>query len=243
MRKYQKLLLSLLIAATSQTFAQNVGINTTTPDVSAVLEIKDTHKGLLIPRVHLQSVTDAITISTPAVSLLIYNTNPAVAFGTGYYFNNGTTTVPAWKKFISIDDVDAAFAARGGYTDVLSNTSQVLNLDSEDFDVSDNFLLSSSFVNPNTFIAPVKGIYHFDATIKWEINGAVTTITIDAALRVNGVNRISFFETNQNSYAMHINSNVLLNAGDKVTIVVGHNYSTLIPFGKCYFSGNIIFRL
>lgn len=243
MNKYKKILFSLVILVTSQAFAQNVGINTATPDASAALEIKNTNKGLLIPRVSLLSLTDNVTVPSPAVSLLIYNTNAAISTGAGYYFNNGTASSPAWTKFISSDDAGIAFAAKSGYVEVLPNTSKVLNLDTEDFDVSNNFLLGSSFVNPNTFIAPVKGVYHFDATIKWEINGAASAITIDAALRVNGLNRVSFFETSQHSYAMHINNNVLLNAGDKVTIVVGHNYSTLIPYGKCYFSGNILVKL
>jgi hypothetical protein len=166
-----------------------------------------------------------------------------VATGTGYYFNNGTTTVPAWKKFISTDDVDVAFAAKNSYMDVLPNTSQLLNLDTEDFDVSGNFMPSSSFINPNTFIAPVKGVYNFNTTVRWDLNGALNDITLDGALRVNGVNRISFFETNQNSFAMHINGSVLLNTGDKVTIVVGHNYPTVVSLGKCYFSGNLLLRL
>lgn len=97
MRKYKKLLLSLLIAATSQTFAQNVGINTTTPDASAAMEINSSNKGLLIPRVSLLSVSDNSTIPSPAVSLLVYNTNASMPNGRGYYYNSGTAASPLWK--------------------------------------------------------------------------------------------------------------------------------------------------
>lgn len=60
--------------------AQNVGINTdgTNPDVSAMLDIVNSSKGLLIPRISLSSTTDAATISNPATSLLIYNTNSSI---------------------------------------------------------------------------------------------------------------------------------------------------------------------
>ncbi len=243
MLKYKKLLLSLLIVVSSQTFAQNVGINTTTPDASAALEIKNTNKGLLIPRVNLLFATDNITVPSPAVSLLVYNTNPAISTGTGYYFNNGTSAAPAWKKFISTDDVDIAFAAKGDYTDISPNAYQVVRFNAEDFDISSNFTLSSSFLNPSTFIAPVKGVYHFDATMKWEINGTAVDITIDAALRVNGINRIYFYETHRNAYATHISGNVLLNEADRVTIAVNHNYSSIIPIGNSFFSGNLLIRL
>jgi len=72
--------------------AQNVGINATgaVPDASAMLDVAAANKGVLLPRVSLTGITDAVTISSPATSLLVYNT--AIA-GTapntvtpGYYY-------------------------------------------------------------------------------------------------------------------------------------------------------------
>lgn len=65
-----------------------VGINTSNPDSSSMLDISATNKGLLIPRVSLNSITDRTTIASPALSLLIFNTGNAVA--EGFYFWNGT---------------------------------------------------------------------------------------------------------------------------------------------------------
>lgn len=89
--------------------AQNVGINTdgSSPDASALLEIKSSNKGLLIPRVSLQSKTDAITISNPATSLLVYNINGNTAQmpdSIGYYYNAGTTAAPIWTKLVVTSD-------------------------------------------------------------------------------------------------------------------------------------------
>ncbi len=66
--------------------AQNVGINTTTPHVSAALDVESTTKGVLVPRMTLAQ-RDAI--STPSVGLLIFQTDGT----SGYYFHNGT----GWK--------------------------------------------------------------------------------------------------------------------------------------------------
>ncbi|MCX7652120.1 MAG: hypothetical protein N2200_04560 [Bacteroidia bacterium] len=76
--------------------AQNVGIGTATPDGSARLDVEDANRGILIPRVALQSETDATTILRPAHSLLVYNTNASLTCGKGYYYNAGTPTDPRW---------------------------------------------------------------------------------------------------------------------------------------------------
>ncbi|MES2647622.1 MAG: tail fiber domain-containing protein [Bacteroidota bacterium] len=64
---------------------------------SAMLDVRNPNKGLLIPRVALTGTADAATIPSPAVSLLVYNTTPAGAGGTaviaGFYYWNGT----AWS--------------------------------------------------------------------------------------------------------------------------------------------------
>lgn len=50
-----------------------VGINTTTPHSSAILDIESNNKGVLIPRVSLTGSNDLTTISSPANGLLVYN--------------------------------------------------------------------------------------------------------------------------------------------------------------------------
>src|SRR5688572_2967176 len=83
--------------------AQNVGINATgtAPDNSAMLDVQSANKGLLIPRISLTSVTDAVTISNPATSLLVFNTNASLVSGSGFYFNSGTAVSPQWTKLLA----------------------------------------------------------------------------------------------------------------------------------------------
>ncbi len=70
-----------------------VGIGTTTPDASAVLEIYSTNKGFLTPRL---SNTDKINISSPSNGLLIYNTS-----FNNFQYNSGTKTTPVWRTLPS----------------------------------------------------------------------------------------------------------------------------------------------
>lgn len=91
--------------------AQNVAINTTgaAPDESAMLDIVNSSKGILLPRVSLVSTTDATTISNPAASLLVYNINASItgeyASGAGYYYNAGTTGSPLWRRLAGDGEV------------------------------------------------------------------------------------------------------------------------------------------
>ncbi|ARN77287.1 hypothetical protein BST97_04430 [Nonlabens spongiae] len=70
-----------------------VGINTDTPDDSAVLHINSSDRGVLIPRVALLGCSDRVTILDPALSLLVFNTNPSDSLKVGYVYFNGTDWV------------------------------------------------------------------------------------------------------------------------------------------------------
>jgi hypothetical protein len=80
---------TLLLLVIGTTYAQ-VGIGTTSPDASSMLDITSTNSGLLIPRVALTSTSDVATIVSPATSLLVYNSGFSP---NGYYYWNGTVWV------------------------------------------------------------------------------------------------------------------------------------------------------
>lgn len=109
MKRYRAfVLIALLFNSTFiPTSAQNVAINATgnDPDASAMLDIQSSNSGLLIPRVSLSSLTDASAISNPASSLLIFNSNAALAGGKGFYYNSGTAGSPVWTKLMSTASV------------------------------------------------------------------------------------------------------------------------------------------
>jgi hypothetical protein len=83
--------------------AQNIGINATgtPPNSSAGLDVDFTNKGVLIPRVGLTSASDAVTIPSPATSLLVYNTGTGGLSPAGYYYNAGTPGSPNWVQLLT----------------------------------------------------------------------------------------------------------------------------------------------
>lgn len=74
------------------TFGQGVAINTTgaRPDSSAMLDVSDTSKGILIPRM---TMAQRNLIPSPANSLLIFQTDQ----DSGYYYYNAPSST--WLKF------------------------------------------------------------------------------------------------------------------------------------------------
>ncbi|MBL0302379.1 MAG: hypothetical protein IPQ23_11930 [Cytophagaceae bacterium] len=106
MKKVYLLAIGTLLA--TATMAQkaatkdNVGIGTSTPDQSAVLDIQSANKGLLIPRL---TVDQRNNIASPANGLMIYQTNEK----SGFYFYDGDVWKPMTgdeAKSVAVANVD-----------------------------------------------------------------------------------------------------------------------------------------
>ncbi len=70
-----------------------VGIGTTSPDPSSILDINSTTKGVLMPRL---TSLERNAIVSPANGLIIYNTD-----NTQLELNKGTTISPVWVSVVS----------------------------------------------------------------------------------------------------------------------------------------------
>ena len=105
----------IVILTLSFTSYAQVGIGTTTPDASAVLELNATNKGFLPPRMTAYP-------SSPAIGLTIYRTDL-----NGYYTWNGT----AWTQNVfgtSSNTLASATITASTYTLTLSD--DIINLNS-----------------------------------------------------------------------------------------------------------------
>lgn len=164
-RNINKYLICILFVLFSSTInAQNVGINTSgsTPDASAGLDVSFTDKGLLMPRVALTSLDAAGPITSPATSLIVYNTATA---GTtpnnvypGYYYWNGT----AWARIKN--EPNRIFLA----SDVSSSTTTLANVTGLSFPVTADVTYKFKFFIVYTASATSVGS-------RWTINGPTAT--------------------------------------------------------------------
>lgn len=110
-----------------------IGFTSGTPDASAVLDVKNTSKGVLIPRVSLSDVTDALSpVNTPATSLLVYNTNATVTGGngTGVYYFNGTI-------WVAMQGASTSWSVNGN-SNTVASTNFLGTTDAQDLVVATN---------------------------------------------------------------------------------------------------------
>jgi len=98
MKKY---LLALFVLSHCGLSAQNnVGIGTSVPDPSSILELQSTGKGFLAPRM---TTAQRLAIASPAIGLIVYDTNVNC-----YFYYNGT-----WNSLCSAIGPTGATGAQG----------------------------------------------------------------------------------------------------------------------------------
>lgn len=99
----------IMISAKAQ---NNVGIGTTTPAASALLDLTATDKGLLVPRVTLLAVGNGTSpVNAPATGLLVFNSGGALA--SGFYYWDGSQWVQVGAGGGSCVTLDEAYDCGG----------------------------------------------------------------------------------------------------------------------------------
>ena len=203
----------IMFIIVQSTIAQNnVGIGTNTPNASAKLDITDANKGILIPRVALTASNAAGPITSPANSLLVYNTANASSGATlvtpGYYYWNGT----AWIRLLNSKTINAnnglsvvsdTLIQLGGTLN--KNTSIEMAGFSLAFPQTSGTAIANQFsVDGTTFSVDALndrvGVGIASPSAKLEVNGAAT----QAVLELNGTNNPEILLQNNGSTRLEI---------------------------------------
>lgn len=87
--------LTLLISHNTYIYSQGLAINTTgeQPSQNAMLDVKSSTKGILIPRINLSDTSNPISGFKPE-GLLVWNDNTGFDKGKGFYFWTGSKWHP-----------------------------------------------------------------------------------------------------------------------------------------------------
>lgn len=201
----------------------NVGLGTNAPDASAALDITNTRKGLLMPRVPLTGTTDVIRIPSPANSLMIYNTATVGDVTPGYYYWNAEVfkwirvtdastpssgweltgnsgTIPGTNFIGTTDDNDLIFKRNKIQAGLIKPLSTAFGSEA---------LLSVTADNYNTAF----GAKTLTANTTGQVNVAVGTLALTANSTGEGNNAIgaaALYSNTEGNFNIAVGSNTLM---------------------------------
>lgn len=92
------------------------GLGTITPDVSSILDLSSTSKGLLIPRM---TTDQRDSIPNPANGLVIFNTNTNV-----FELNSGTAILKNWIVISEISTINSGYDSVNAIGEVATDSTQ-----------------------------------------------------------------------------------------------------------------------
>ncbi len=96
-------LILLLFISNRAIYAQSVGINDngSSPNNQASLDLQSSDKGLLIPRIALQSLSSPSPLGNHVLSMCVYNTTTNLELQPGFYVNNGSKWISLGQSVVS----------------------------------------------------------------------------------------------------------------------------------------------
>lgn len=195
------------------------------------------------------------------VGVLAENTNSggkALEVNGNVKISGGTTSPGAGKILTSDASGNATWKnPKIGFV-ASSNTAQncpnqtitYLSLN-EEYDGSGNFNPSTASTNPNAFIAPVSGLYHFTSYATLTLNSLTTNINFAfTQLSINGVDQPHsrvmgpWNSSTFSALGVPLSRDVHLNAGDVVKVSIGHvsGANLVAILDEKYFSGHLIYE-
>ncbi len=197
-----------------------VGIGTTTPSSSAVLDITSNDKGLLIPRM---SNTQIANISTPEKSLIVFNTDT-----NNFQFNSGSTSIVNWTTVRSNQNSPSLKYSSTASTEDI-NTSSAKNIKVfNDLNWNDN---SSVFTKINDSEITITNPGRYQVICNVYVKGINSTGTaeqrtgVELFLAINGVQvgvnaatAYIRFINNHDTASLHINETFEINSPSTVSI-------------------------
>ncbi len=148
------------------TSAGNMGIGTTTPHASAILDVAATNKSFRIPNVSLSDGADIITIPTPQKGMIVYNTN-----GNQFAFYDGTL----WRQpVVQITSVVAPQLVGVMQSNTTNTTFTVGNIwyDTKVYDPENAMTLGTSPSDPAKYTVKKAGVHQ--VFINFTHSGGIT---------------------------------------------------------------------
>ncbi|BDS13474.1 tail fiber domain-containing protein [Aureispira anguillae] len=249
MNNFHKMLGTLLFLAGTHysLFAQNVGIGTNTPHNSAKLHISDTNRGILIPQISIGNTSSAAPVTSPAVGLLVFNTNTTTTGGggQGFYFWNGSQ----WAMLSTSSGTDdqnltgATLTGNNLTIDIEDGASTVVDLSAlvndADFVIGNEYNTGASLTGTTLNVTDGGGTQSVNlAALRRNAENGLYVNAGTNAIRLGGsLLENTTITQNTNNMTFNLNS-----SGDFHIQDGGINHFSVIDNGNTYFGGDVYWR-
>jgi len=228
--------ITALLLYTSLALAQNEGVSINTngnpPDNSAILDISDQEKGLLIPRMNSSAI---FAINLPANGLIVYNTDDNTLF-----VNIGTPTSKDWISLTP--DMAVGFLVYvDGPQGIQNNALVQVQFTAPEFNHGGHYDIGIF-----SYVVPYDGVYQFNTGVT--INSLPPATDWRIEIVVDGMTKVSSVSSPAGSFADFTGSaSVTLNLfpGQLVYVNVEHRGGgpALLSsdFTRTWFSGHRLY--
>lgn len=195
----KKLLFIGLFYAVIQTdvLSQNVGINISgsAPNSSAGLDVDFTSKGLLIPRLALTQTSSASPVTSPATSLVVYNTASVNDVTPGFYYWNGTL----WIRILNGGSPANAWLTTGN-AGTTFGTHFIGTTDAQGLDFRTNNVIRMSILSGgNVGIGTTTPAVNFEVSAS-DVNTAINIVNTNST--ANRFPRLNIYQYGTNGSAV-----------------------------------------
>jgi hypothetical protein len=193
-----------------------VGIGTTTPDPSSILDIESNSQGVLLPRL---TTAQRNAIVSPANGLLFFNSDLGEI-----QLNIGNTITPYWAKTSRNASVKYSNNATDTAQNINSNTAANAPIIST-LEWNDNTTLYNANIVLNTITVTTAGRYKIVVNMSLITSTGTARLSPEIWIEINGAQRGTYASTgyirNNNGHresSLHITEVFELNANDVISV-------------------------
>lgn len=212
-------ILFLLVATYQNSFSQNVGINTETPNTNALLDVPSSNKGALMSRTALTTTNLSSPLSSHVEGMLVYNTTNnlssiPISVQPSLYYNDGNQWVlmgPTGRKIGDIKQIAAAKADHDGWIVLdgrsISSLTSIQQINAVALGFSGNLPNTS-----DTYIKTTNGVGtgSISAGNSFTLTqGQLPNVNFTGTTSSNGAHTHTYSDTNIQSETLGLATNVL----------------------------------
>ena len=200
------------VLASTLSFGQ-IGINTSTPNPDAALDVVSTNKGILNTRITLTSTSSPSPLSAHVAGMMIYNTAAVSDVTPGLYYNDGSKWIKAGATIIHA--LSSSGNTMTSTVNGIARTAPIINS-------------ISNTVSGNTLTTTVNGVSSSSVTLPLGLNIYNSDGTLNSDRMVNTNNKMLWFQNGVSNVNNHIAFDVNVAVPGSTRLITRGSSSSLI---------------